>query len=293
MLDRNHLAIVREVQRQGSVTAAAARLFLTQSALSHSIRKLEQALGTPVWERQGRSLRLTQAGEQLLDLSSRVLPQFEQAELNLADYARGVRGSLHIGMECHPCYQCLLKLVAQYLPRWPQVDVDVKQKFRFGGIGALLDHEIDLLVTPDPESRPGLHFEPVFDYEQVLVVGSTHPLASAKYVEASQLADEVLITYPVEIGRLDVYTLFLTPAGVNPRVHKTIESTDLMLQMVAAGRGVAALPRWLVEENAARVAVAPVRLGRHGVAKQIHLGLREADRGTGYVQAFIRLARGT
>jgi LysR family transcriptional regulator for metE and metH len=291
MLERSHLAIVREVERQGSVTAAAGRLFLTQSALSHAIRKLEQFLGTPVWEREGRSLRLTQAGAQLLDLSNRVLPQLEQAELNLADYARGVRGSLHIGMECHPCYQWLLKLVAYYLPRWPQVDVDVKQKFRFGGIGALLDHEIDLLVTPDPEQRPGLRFEPVFDYEQVLVVGNTHPLAKVQFVEPAQLAGEVLITYPVETGRLDVYNLFLTPAGVSPRVHKTIESTDLMLQMVAAGRGVAALPRWLVEENAERVAIAPVRLGRQGVAKQIHLGLREADRDTGYLRAFIDLAR--
>jgi LysR family transcriptional regulator, regulator for metE and metH len=110
-------------------------------------------------------------------------------------------------------------------------------------------------------------------------------------VVPAQVADEVLITYPVETGRLDVYNLFLTPAGVNPRVHKTIESTDLMLQMVAAGRGVAALPRWLVEENASRVAVAPVRLGMHGVPKQIHLGLREADRETGYVRAFIEMAR--
>ncbi len=165
-------------------------------------------------------------------------------------------------MECHPCYQWLLKVVAQYLPHWPDVDVDVKQKFRFGGIGALLDHEIDLLVTPDPEARPGLVFEPVFDYEQVLVVSRDHPLARERFVKPAQLADEVLITYPVETGRLDVYNLFLTPAGVSPRVHKTIESTDLMLQMVAAGRGVAALPRWLVEENATHVAIAPVRLGR-------------------------------
>jgi LysR family transcriptional regulator, regulator for metE and metH len=292
MLERSHLAIVREVQRQGSMTAAAARLYLTQSALSHAVRKLEHSLGTAVWERAGRSLRLTQAGAHLLDLANRVLPQLELAEQNLADYARGVRGSLHVGMECHPCYQWLLKLVAQYLPRWPQVDVDVKQQFRFGGIGALLDHEIDLLVTPDPEQRPGLHFEPVFDYEQVLVVSSTHALATARFVEPAQLADEVLITYPVETGRLDVYNLFLTPAGVSPRVHKTIESTDLMLQMVAAGRGVAALPRWLVEENAAHVAIAPVRLGRDGVAKQIHLGLREADRETSYLRAFIEVARG-
>jgi LysR family transcriptional regulator, regulator for metE and metH len=291
MLDRTQLAIVREIDRQGSVTAAAARLFVTQSALSHAMRKLERELGAPLWHREGRRLRPTAAGNYLLDVANHVLPQLEHAEQSLRQIASGTRGSLRIGMECHPCYQWLLKVVARYMPRWPDVDVDVKQKFRFGGIGALLDHEIDLLVTPDPENRPGLHFEPVFDYEQVLVVSRKHPLAGAKYAEAEQLVDETLITYPVEIDRLDVFNYFLSPAGVHPRVHKTIESTDLILQMVAAGRGVAALPRWLVEEHARKVAIAPVRLGRKGVPKKIHLGFRRADRETRYLSAFIETAR--
>lgn len=289
MLERTHLAIVREVERQGSMTAAAAKLHLTQSALSHAMTKLERALGAPLWLREGRGLRLTQAGHHLLDVANRVLPQFEQAELQLEEYARGVRGNLRIGMECHPCYQWLLKVVGVYMPRWPEVDVDVKQKFRFGGIGALRDHEIDVLVTPDPEHHAGLMFEPVFDYEQVLVVGKAHRLAGRAFIEPEELAEEVLITYPVETDRLDIYNLFLTPAGIVPRVHKVIESTDLMLQKVAVGRGVAALPRWLVEES--RVPVVPVSLGRNGVPKQIHLGLRTADLDTGYLHAFIETAR--
>lgn len=292
MLDRMHLGIVREVQRQGSVTAAAERLHLTQSALSHAMKKLEVSAGTELWRREGRRLRLTQAGEHLLEVATRVLPQIEQAEQALADFARGTRGSLHIGMECHPCYQWLLTIVGDYMQRWPDVDVDVKQKFRFGGLDALVEHEIDLLVTPDPMPRAGLHFEPVFDYEQVLVVGRDHPLAGAKYVEPAQLEHEVLITYPVDIERLDVYTYFLTPAGVSPRAHKVIESTDLMLQMVAVGRGVAALPRWLVEERAGRMPIVPVRLGRRGVPKQIHLGVRRPDLDTDYLRAFIETARG-
>jgi LysR family transcriptional regulator, regulator for metE and metH len=292
MLDRIHLGIVREVHRQGSVTAAAERLHLTQSALSHAMKKLEQSTGTALWRREGRRLRLTQAGEHLLEVATRVLPQIEQAEQALADFARGTRGSLHIGMECHPCYQWLLTIVGDYMQRWPDVDVDVKQKFRFGGLDALVEHEIDLLVTPDPTPRTGLHFEPVFDYEQVLVVGRDHPLAGARFVDAKQLEREVLITYPVDIERLDVYTYFLTPAGVSPRAHKVIESTDLMLQMVAVGRGVAALPRWLVEERAGQMPIVPVRLGRRGVPKQIHLGVRRPDLDTGYLRAFIETARG-
>ena len=291
MLERIHLTIVQEVERLGSLTAAAGSLCLTQSALSHSVRKLEQQLGTDIWIREGRSLRLTQAGQFLLAVSQRVLPQLKLAEDQLRRYAVGERGTLRIGMECHPCYQWLLKVVSPYLAAWPDVDVDVKQKFQFGGIGALFGYEIDLLVTPDPLRKPGLHFEPVFDYEQVLLVGRDHPFAQLAHVRPAQLTTQTLITYPVSIERLDVYTQFLMPAGVTPQRHKTIETTDIMVQMVASGRGVAALPRWLAEEYALKMAVVPVRLGRHGIAKQIHLGVREGDLAIDYVQDFIRRAR--
>jgi len=290
MIERIHLAVVQEVERQGSLTAAAEVLHVTQSALSHSMKKLEQQLGCDIWLREGRSLRLTQAGHYVLAVAGRVLPQLAQAEERLRQFAQGERGTLRIGMECHPCYQWLLKVVSPYLAAWPDVDVDVKQKFQFGGIGALFGYEIDLLVTPDPLYKAGLHFEPVFDYEQVLVVPRDHVLAQAPYIAPAQLATEVLITYPVPLDRLDVYNQFLMPAGILPRRHKTIETTDIMLQMVASGRGVAALPRWLAQEYAQKMAVVPVRLGAGGIAKQIHLGLREADLAVDYVQAFIALA---
>ena len=291
MLERIHLAIVQEVEKQGSLTAAADVLCVTQSALSHSMKKLEQQLGTHIWLREGRSLRLTQAGQYMLAVANRVLPQLDLAENLLRQFAQGERGTLRIGMECHPCYQWLLKIVSPYLAAWPDVDVDVKQKFQFGGIGALFGYEIDLLVTPDPLFKPGLHFEPVFDYEQVLVVAKDHVLSGQPYAKPAQLTGEVLITYPVSPERLDIYTQFLTPAGIAPRRHKTIETTDIMLQMVASGRGVAALPRWLVLEYAHKVDVVPVKLGRQGIAKQIHLGAREGDLDTDYLRAFVEFAR--
>lgn len=291
MLERIHLVIVREVARQGSLTAAAGALFLTQSALSHTVKKIEQQLGTPIWDRDGRNLRLTQAGQYLLSLAERLLPQFEHAEERMKQYAEGERGTLRIGMECHPCYQWLLKVVSPYLQHWPDVDVDVKQRFQFGGIGALFGYDIDVLVTPDPLKRPGLRFDPVFDYEQVLVVAEAHRLAKVRYVKPEQLVDETLITYPVETDRLDIYNQFLRPAGVAPRRHKTIETTDIMLQMVASDRGVAALPRWLADEYAERMPVVSVKLGKDGIAKQIFLGTREADARIDYLKAFVELAR--
>lgn len=290
-LERSHLAIIRAVDQHGSLTAAAEQLHLTQSALSHAVRKLEGQLGVAIWTREGRALRPTQAGDYLLRVADRLMPQFTHAEERLRQFAQGERGALRIGMECHPCYQWLLKVVSPYLAAWPDVDVDVKQEFQFGGIGALFGHEIDLLVTPDPLYKKGLLFEPVFDYEQILVVGPPHRLRGAPFVLPAQLADETLITYPVAIDRLDIYTQFLLPAGIRPKRHKPIETTDIMLQMVASGRGVAALPRWLVEEYAGKLDVTAVRLGKQGVHKQIFLGIRKREADIDYLRGFVALAR--
>lgn len=290
-LERIHLEIIRGVDRHGSMTAAADALHLTQSALSHSIRKLEEQLGVKLWNRVGRRLEPTQAGAHLLAIANRLLPQFVHAEERLRQFARGERGTLRIAIECHPCYQWLQKITAPYLREWPSVDLDVKQAFQFGGVGALFGHEIDLLVTPDPYRKKGLSFEPVFDYEQVLVVGAEHPLRDADYVIPRQLGDEVLFTYPVSQERLDIYTHFLTPSGRTVRKQKVVETTDMMLQLVACGRGVAALPRWLVEDYAAKYPIHAVRLGKKGVAKEIFLGVRTEDGEVDYLKSFLELAR--
>lgn len=289
MIERQHLAILRETDRLGSVTAAADALHLTQSALSHAIRRLEAQAGLALWEKDGRRLRPTQAGRYLIGLAQRLLPQLEQAEATLADFARGQRGMLRIGMECHPCYRWLLRVVEPYLAAWPSVDVDVRQAFQFGGVGALLGHEIDLLITPDPVERPGLVYEPVFAYEMRLAVAGDHPLAG-DIAAPADLTGEVLITYPVSPERLDVYTQFLVPAGCLPRAVKVIETTDIILQMVAAGRGVTALPDWLIEEYRATLPIRSLRLGPDGIAKSIHIGRRAGDETADYVEGFMRLA---
>ncbi|MDO3384814.1 LysR family transcriptional regulator [Gilvimarinus sp. SDUM040013] len=290
MIERHHLELLKAVASKGTLTRAAGHLNLTQSALSHSIKKLEQRLGTALWEKEGRQLRLTTAGEYLLGLANRLVPQFEHAEQVVAQMAAGERGSLRIGMECHPCYQWLLKIVGPYLSAWPDVDVDVKQQFQFGGMAALFGHDIDLLVTPDPLFKPGVVFTPVFDYQQVLVVPLNHWLSDRRYVEPKDLAGEVLISYPVPIERLDIYNKFLQPAGISPKRHKTIETTDIMLHTVASGRGVAALPGWLVEEYAQTLPIMALPLGKAGVSKQIYLGVRQVDNQVDYIDAFLQMA---
>lgn len=291
MIERIHLQIVQEVDKKGSLTAAAESLCLTQSALSHTIKKLDHKLGTPIWKKEGRNLRFTQAGEFILKEANRLLPQFERVEEVLSQFASGEKGSLSIGMECHPCYQWLLKVVEPYLQQCPDIDVDVKQRFQFGGMAALFNHEIDIVITPDPLQRDGIIFTPVFDYEQVLIVSSDHKLANKDFVNPSDLNDQLLYTYPVDIERLDIYTDFLIPANCSPKARKAIEATEIMLQLVAAGRGISILPKWLVKEYMNTLSIQPLRLGKQGIQKSIYIGVRETDIVNAHIRAFLDLAK--
>ncbi|MAG76973.1 MAG: LysR family transcriptional regulator [Colwelliaceae bacterium] len=293
MLERIHLEILNAVQEHGTLTKAATSLHLSQSALSHSIKKLEGQISTPIWKKDGRNLRLTAAGERIQNLANRVLPQFSRTEQQLKQIAKGEMGSLRIGMECHPCYQWLLRVMSSYLHQWPDIDIDVKQAFQFGALGALFSYEIDVLITPDPLFKPRIEYIPVFDYEHRLVVATSHPLAAQDFVKPEQLANEVLFSYPVEPQRLDIFSQFLYPAKCSVKQHKIIETTEIMLQMVAAGRGVCALPGWLVDEFSKTMPIKSLRFGEKGISKQIFIGIRKDEQQNDYLNDFIEQAKST
>ena len=291
MIEKIHLSILREIDRQGSLTAAASKLHLTQSALSHSIKKLEQQASISLWLKDGRNIRLTEAGNYLLEQANRLLPQFDRIDDTLRQFAGNEKGSLRIGMECHPCYQWLLTVVQPFLAQSPGVDIDVKQRFQFGGMAALFNYDIDLLITPDPINRARIEFDAVFPYELVLVVSQENPLAAITAIQPPHLSDQTLLTYPVETARLDIFQQFLLPAQCMPRAHKTLEATDIILQMVAANRGVAAMPKWLALEYAKTLPIALVRLGEQGIHKHIYVGYRKQEKQNSHIQRFIALAK--
>lgn len=193
-------------------------------------------------------------------------------------------------MECHPCEAWLMLVIAPYLIDWPDVNFEVRTAFRFDGVSALHNHEIDLLVTPDPVVKAELIFTSVFDYELVLVVNSEHPLARKRTLAPQDLLDENLISIPVSIDRLDIYTRFLIPAGCKPSNHTTAETTELILQLVSANRGVAVLPDWLVEEGR-KLPLSTLKIGLEGLYKSINLGVRKGEEDIDFIKGFILLAQ--
>ncbi|WP_077530234.1 LysR family transcriptional regulator [Vreelandella utahensis] len=291
MIQRHHLEILMALHEKGTLGEAASHLCLTQSALSHAMHKLEEQSGARLWSKQGRRLQLTQAGNYLLELGQQLLPRLQEADATLRAFGEGRRGRLRIGMECHPCYEWLLTVVQPYLRRWPDVDLDVIQKFRFNGLEALTQHRIDILITSDPVFSEALCHTPVFDYELMLVAASENPLAGGGTVTPDRLSQARLIHFPVARERLDVFTHFLSPAGLEPVHQQEVEAMEIMLQLVAANRGVCTLPDWLAERYRDSHPIATRRLGEEGVHKTLYLVYRQADASIDYLADFVGYGR--
>lgn len=291
MLERSHLAILLALDTVGTLAEAADRLHLTQSALSHAIRKLEDQAGVALWQKEGRRLRLTQAGQYLLNVARRLLPQMEEADQVLRGYGEGRLGKLRIGMECHPCYEWLLTVVSPFLQRWPLVDLDVVQQFRFNGLEALLNHQVDIVITSDPLENPAFQNQPVFAYQLMLVSSTDWRADLVGAVAPADLTEATLITFPVLRERLDVFTRFLLPAHCEPKKVHQVEATEIMVQLVAAGRGVCTLPDWLARKFQASYPLAVRSLGAEGVHKSLYLVFRDQDANLSYLQDFLALAQ--
>jgi LysR family transcriptional regulator for metE and metH len=290
LLELRHLRTLAALRDTGSLVEAAERVNLTQSALSHQMKDLEDRIGVPLFVRKTRPVRFTGAGRRLLDLADRVLPEFRAAEQDLLRLAGGETGRLFMAIECHSCFDWLLPAIEAFRDAWPDVELDLSSAFGFEPLPALVRGDLDLVITSDPVDLPEVVYLPLFRYEAVLAVAPDHALAQRRRVEPEDLTDDVLITYPVDRDRLDVFTRFLDPAGVQPRQLRTAELTPMIAQLVASGRGVSCLPNWALTEYVERGVVRTLSLGPDGLWPVLHAAVRSELAETAFVRAFVDVA---
>ncbi len=291
-LEFRHLRTLIAIRDTGSIATAAKRLHLTQSALSHQLKGLENQLGSAIIARhKRRELRFTAAGQRLLQLADDILPRIDNAERDIHDLVSGNRGRLHISIECHSCFDWLLPAMDRYREEWPQIELDLSLAYSLDPLPALLDGLIDMVITSDPTAHAGVSYQPLFRYQSVLVIPSGHELSKKKFIEPADMAGETLLTSPVARQRLDVFRHFLEPAGVEVGAVRTAELTSMIVQLVASRRGVAVLPAWALEKYLRDDYVITRPLGSDGMWSTLYTAVRREQNALPYVEAFTELAR--
>ncbi|TMV89075.1 LysR family transcriptional regulator [Thioclava sp. BHET1] len=290
-LEFRHLRTIKAIHDAGGLARAADQLFITQSALSHQIKGLEDQAGVELFVRRSKPLKLSAAGMKLLRLAERILPEIAAAEAEFEALRSGRAGRLHIAIECHACFDWLFPVLEKFRHAWPEIDVDIRAGLAFNALPALSREEVDLVISSDPETIEDVQFNPLFDYQPTFVAASSNPLAAKAFVAAEDFADQTLITYPVDRARIDIFSQLLTPARVEPRAHRQVELTAVILMLVASGRGVAVLPDWVMREVKYQPDYITRPVTEGGLTKRLFAATRVEDATRPFMAHFLKLAR--
>ncbi|MFN3915513.1 MAG: LysR family transcriptional regulator [Aquabacterium sp.] len=290
MLELRHLRSLVAIADAGKLATAAERVHLSQSALSHQIRALEEHHGLALFERTRQGLQFTPAGERLLTLARSVLAEVSAAERDLQRMKGETTGELRIALECHTCFDWLMPVMHAFRQRWPEVEVDLVAGFHAEPLALLKEGRADLVIGSAPKSARAWQVSPLFKFEMMAVVANDHPLRHKRFITARDLADETLITYPVPDARIDLVREVLAPAKVNP-ARRTAELTVAIVQLVASRRGVAALPSWGLQSYLEHDYVQAVRIGPKGLWSELHAICPKAQASRPYMQDMAQIIR--
>jgi LysR family transcriptional regulator, regulator for metE and metH len=291
MLEIRHLKTLTILRECGSLVEASERLCLTQSALSHQLKELESRLGCELFVRKSRPLRFSGPGLRLLALADDLLPRVDEAVRDVHKLLHGDAGRLHLAIECHSCFNWLMPVLDSYRRQWPGVSLDFSSGFLFEPLPALQRGEVDLVVTSDPIPMTGVHYEPLFIYEMQFALANNHALLAHACLQPEHLARQTLVTYPVARERLDVFTRFLQPAGISPAAVRHSELTLMMVQLVASGLGVCALPNWVLADYLEQGLISVRPAGEKGIWPVLYAAIRSEQGTLAYIQDFLVLAR--
>ena len=284
-LELRHLRTLLALKETGSVSMAAKRVYLTQSALSHQIKLMEEQFALPLFERKSNPLRFTAAGDRLIRLANEILPKVVDAERELARVKHGDAGQLRIAVECHTCFDWLMPAMDEFRQHWSLVELDIVSGFHTDPVGLLLSHRADWAIVSDVEQNDDVLFKPLFSYEMVGICSKDHPLANKEVWQAEDFAEETWVTYPVPDDMLDLYRQVLKPKGINPP-RRTTELTIALIQLVASRRGIATVPYWAALPYLEKGYVVARKITEEGLYSNLYAAIRKEDANLAYIEDF-------
>jgi LysR family transcriptional regulator for metE and metH len=290
MLELRHLRTLIALAEAGNISVAAKRVYLTQSALSHQLKAVEEHYGAQLFERKSAPLRLSPAGHRLLRLARNVTEQIAAADGDISRIIGGESGTLRIAVECHTCFDWLMPSMDAFRENWPEVEMDLVSGFHPDPVGLLEEGRADFVITSEPAKRKNIAYHPLFRFEIFALLAKNHPLIGKAWLKAEDFAQYTLITYPVPEHMIDVIRQRLEPAGIHPE-RRTVELTIAILQLVASRRGLAALPGWAVHHYIERGYVIAKRVGKGGLWSKLYAATTDTSAKLPYIRDFLATVR--
>ncbi len=288
-MELRHFRLIKTVVDEGSMSKAAGKLFLTQPALSHQLRELEEELGVTLFHRVRRHLVLTEAGQRVLESANSIITEIDRVKDEMKQVASGKGGKLRFASCCFTCYHFLPSLIKSFRRAFPDVDIVFNSSATMDPMGYLNRGELDVVLTTERHPAPGLTYTKVRDDELLAVIPANHPWRAKDYVVAKDFADQDLISFDAPDETSTFFVKILTPSGVKPRTATKLPAIDSMIQIVSSGLGVAVIGQWSLEQFRSNRNIATVSLGPKGLWQTWYAVTLRTKSQPIYIKRFVEL----
>ena len=286
-MEIRHLRLIKTIADQKGIAKSLDKLFLTQSAVSHQLRDIEERLGVKIFYRTRNQWVLTEEGRILYDTAGKVLAEIDKAT-SLINYMRaGHAGSIRISTECLTTYHWLPALMVRVKVLYPDLEIKIVMEATHKPLEKLLNNELDLGITTDPWDDKSIKYIELFRDEVMAVMSRDHPLAGKKFLTEDDFLDQPLIIHSEPLETVTVYQHFLRKKKVQPRQIIAMPLTEGALEMAKAGMGIFTLPRWALKAFASVPTLQLVRIGQKGLLRTNYAAIRHEDAGKKHIQDFI------
>ncbi len=285
-MELKYFRLIKSIEEEGNIANSSEHLFLTQSALSHQLREMEDRLGFKVFNRSRNKWQLTKEGAELYKIANKLFETIDEGFSNIQQIKEGAKGSLKVSAECQSFFHKLPAFVQKMGILYPEISIDLSMGATHQTISQILSNELDMaIVTTEPASEL-LYSVKVFEDEIKVVMHKEHELGEAPFLDASDFSDLHLLINSFPLENVSVYEHFLKANRIVPTKITAIPFTEVSLQLIAANMGVMCVPEWTLKPFKLSDQLIFKRIGKNGLKRAHYLVMREADRPLEYFANF-------
>ncbi|MGH9240594.1 MAG: LysR family transcriptional regulator [Vicinamibacterales bacterium] len=267
-MDLRQLEIIRAIADTGSFTAAGEKLHVSQSAISRQILLLEEELGEPVFHRIGRRIRITPAGESLLQLSHRVFQDLQETVSTISEKRDSLSGTIRLVGGMTVCLYVFPTLLAEVRRVHPHLDLKVTVGSAERSIAMLRSGAGDLGMITLPVEATDLVSVPVLQEELLLITYPAHPLAKKKSIAPADLDKQDFVLFETGSITRRLVEQFFAREGVNPKVIMETENVEIIKAMVRNGLGISIIPSQAAASDVKAGQLFRSRIAGHSLVRQ-------------------------
>ena len=286
-MEIKYFRLIKTIAKEGNIANSSDKLFLTQSALSHQLKDLEEKLGFKVFNRQKSKWILTSEGKEFLNLANRVLQTIDEGFESIRQISETSKGTINIGTECYSFYHGLPEFIQRMGHLYPNITINLALNETKQPIAKLISGDIDIAILSTKPKQKELESIKLFKDELFVIINNEHRLNKKKCIQANDFQDNHLIIHSYPLDSVAVYNLLLKPKKITPTKITAIPFTEVTFEMVKANMGIACLPEWILKTIHIPDEIKIKKITANGLKRQHYIAIRKDDRLRKHIDDFV------